>query len=123
MNFTKKIFEIILGISIILFFSFLGNFLSRYIPISIPGSVIGMILLFLSLTFNIIKSSQIEKVSNFLIGNLALFFVPAGVGIIDKYAEIKNDLISILLIIFLTTILAMVICAKIIDYLIKRKEK
>lgn len=123
MNFTKKIYEIIMGIFIILFFTFLGNYLSKYMPISIPGSVIGMILLFLALVFNIIKPKQIEKVSTFLIANLALFFVPAGVGIIDKYNDIKNDLISILLIIFLTTILAMVICAKFIDYLLTRKEK
>ena len=70
---------------IILFVSFLGELLKSIIPLSIPASIYGMVLLFLALELKILKVSDIKETSNFLIEMMALMFVPAGVGLLDSW--------------------------------------
>ena len=70
----------------IFFFSLLGEVLSAAIRniVAIPGSVIGMVLLFFALHFNIIKMEQVEEVGTWLTDNMAVLFVPAGVGLLTQ---------------------------------------
>ena len=70
---------------IILFVSFLGELLKSIIPLSIPASIYGMVLLFLALELKILKVSDIKETSNFLIEIMPLMFVPAGVGLLDSW--------------------------------------
>lgn len=65
------------GASIIMLFYFLGEFLSFLINGIVPGSVCGMVLLFLSLLLKFVKPRDVRSVSNALTQNMALFFVPA----------------------------------------------
>ena len=67
---------------IILFVSFFGELLKYIIPLSIPASIYGMVLLFLALELKILKVSDIKETSNFLIEIMPLMFVPAGVGLL-----------------------------------------
>ena len=69
----------------ILLFSFIGEFLSLISPVAIPGSVIGMVLLFIALHFKWLKLNQVEEVGNWLTDNMAIFFVPAGVGLMTNF--------------------------------------
>ena len=82
---------------IILFVSFFGELLKYIIPLSIPASIYGMVLLFLALELKILKVSDIKETSNFLIEIMPLMFVPAGVGLLDSwgagchYADLNGD--------------------------------
>ena len=67
----------------ILFFYFTGEFISYFIDGFIPGSVIGMVLLFLALAFKVVKPNKVKKLSTLLTVNLGLFFLPAGVGLMN----------------------------------------
>ena len=89
----------------------------------IPGSVLGMILLFLCLFFKIIKPDNVKSVSVVLSKNMAVFFIPAGVGLM-VYAEIlSKSLFTILAAIAVSTVLTIVTVALIQDNFEKRRAK
>lgn len=77
------------GFTVILVFLLLGEAL-HLAGIPLPGSVIGMLLLTVSLAAGIIRRSWIEKSSAFLLKNMAFFFVPAGAGIM-AHADMLED--------------------------------
>ena len=66
------------GIFIVLFFFALGELVGWLVNGFIPGSVIGMMLLFTALCLKWVKPERIKPVARFLCDNMALFFVPAG---------------------------------------------
>ena len=74
----------------ILFFYFTGEFISYFIDGFIPGSVIGMVLLFLALAFKIVKPNKVKKLSTLLTENMGLFFLPAGVGLMNSLGIISQ---------------------------------
>lgn len=64
-----------------------------------------MILLFILLAFRVLKVEHIREKSDFLLSNMAFFFIPAGVSIINYFDVLKGNVGKLLLICFLTTIL------------------
>ena len=75
----------------------LGNLISHYIPVGIPGSIWGLLLLFLGLTTHVIHLEWIYFGSSLLIRYMAVLFVPVSVGII-KYSDLLIEQINILLV-------------------------
>ena len=78
--------KIILQIGLVLGICLLGEALSLVLPIPFPGSVIAMIFLFLLLLSGRLRPEHIREKSDFLLQNMAFFFIPAGVGILE-YAD------------------------------------
>lgn len=74
----------------ILFFYFTGEFISYFIDGFIPGSVIGMVLLFIALALRVIKPEKVKRLSTFLTENMGLFFLPAGVGLMNSLGIISK---------------------------------
>ncbi len=102
-NFVKYIKQIFW----IFLFALAGEVLSLLIPIAIPGSVIGMVLLFFALHFGWLNMERVADVGNFLTGNMAIFFVPAGVGLmahLDILASIWGRLLCIIVISLITVL-------------------
>ena len=110
---------IILGIWVV------GEYISSMISsfVLIPGSIIGMILLFLMLQFKIIIIERIDSISGFFLDNMALFFVPAGVSLIKSMNLIKQNIILLVLAIFVTTAIVMWFTGIVVEIMMKRKEK
>jgi len=107
----------------ILLFYFLGKMFSLLIHGFIPGSVIGMILLFLCLFFKIIKPENVKDVSTVITKNMAVFFVPAGVGLM-VYAELlSKSLFTILAAIAISTVLTIATVSLMQDSFEKRRTK
>ena len=90
--------------------------------LSIPGSIIGMVLLFLALQFKIIGLNQIEEVSNFFLDNIAFYLVPAGVSLINSLEIIKDNLFLFLVVIFVSTFIVMYTTSLVVQNLITKKE-
>lgn len=74
----------------------LGNFIKYLLGISVPGSVFGMIILFLLLKSGCVKVNDIKRFSSFLLDHMAFFFVPVGVGVVLYMDIIKSELFSIM---------------------------
>ena len=81
------------GICIILLFYAFGECIALLTGRLIPGSVIGMILLFAALCGKVVKPETVRPVARFLTDNMGLFFLPAGVGIVNDMALLAYSLI------------------------------
>lgn len=92
----------------ILFFYFTGEFVSFWINGFIPGSVIGMMLLFAALVFKLVKPANVKRVSRLLTDNMGLFFLPAGVGLMNALGIISRYWTVILTVCIVSTILVIV---------------
>lgn len=82
---------------------FLGELIRSIFRLTIPGNVIGMILLLIFLCSGLVKLELVEGMSNFLLDHLPFFFVPAGVGLIASTGIIKNCWQYVILVIFIST--------------------
>lgn len=102
MKIIKQLFWIIL-------FSLLGEIISSAIAsvVAIPGSVIGMVLLFFALHFKLLKLNQVDEVGTWLTDNMAIFFVPAGVGLMTNFELLGEVWLQLLIIMIVTTSIMM----------------
>jgi len=101
------------SIFVIFFFQLLGEFLKKFFEMRIPGPVIGLILLLVTLIFlkkfkktaiNNLKADVINT-SNYILSYLSLLFVPIGVGVVMHLSYLENNLFRVLIIVFISTIL------------------
>lgn len=83
------------GLTIIFGFLLLGDIISVIFEIPIPGNVIGMILITIALQRGYIKLEDVKPTADVLIKNLALFFVPPGVGLMLYGGLLKEEFIAI----------------------------
>ena len=90
--------------------------------ITMPGTIIGMIILFLLLQFKIMKEETIKDVADFLLGNMAIFFVPAGVSLINSLGLITENMLVLLLSGTVATIKIMIVTGKIVEIMINKKD-
>ena len=75
--------KIIKQIGIFFTVCWLSQVVAAYLPFSFPSSVIGMILLFICLLAGVLKIEHIQEKADFLMENMAFFFVPAGVSVMN----------------------------------------
>ena len=102
---------------IILLFSLVGEFASNSLHLPVPGSIIGLFCLFLALQFNWIRLRHINAVGQFLLANMTILFLPAAVGIMDKFNVIAPYLLPIILIILGAIVLNMVVIALVVQFI------
>ena len=107
---------------IILLLSFLGEVLKMFIPLPIPASVYGLVLMLLCLVTGILKTSQVKEAAFFLIEIMPLMFIPAGAGLITSWSQLQSFLVPLLVITILSTFIVMIVTGKVTDFLISRKE-
>ncbi len=117
--------KIIMQLFWIILFSLLGEIASVLIApvVAIPGSVIGMVLLFFVLHFNVLKMSQVDDVGTWLTDNMAILFVPAGVGLMTNFDVLASSWLQLLIIMFVTTILMMIFVGKLVQTLMYKDKK
>lgn len=74
-----------------------GKAIQAYFELAVPGSILGMLILFTLLATNLISVTRIEKSSKFLIKHMAVLFLPAGVGLMNHFELITDNALPILL--------------------------
>jgi holin-like protein len=97
--------KLMLQIGIVFGVCFLGQAVSALLPVAIPGSILSLILLFLLLVLKIVKVDHIRQKADFLLENMAFFFIPAGVGILADIDAIKDHVLPLLAVIAITSLL------------------
>jgi len=119
MKFTKQ-FGVILAVT------FIGELLRFSIPLPIPASIYGLVIMLIVLKTGIIKLEHVKNAAAFLIEIMPLMFIPAAVGILVSWDALKDIFIPIIFITIITTIIVMVVSGRITQFTIrteKRKEK
>ncbi len=105
---------------IIMGFTLAGEALQRLIPVAIPASVWGLALLFFALCLKIVKVEQVKEVGGFLSSLLPVLFVGPTVGIVEHWALIKPQLLSIVLLLVASTIVTFGISGGITQWLSRK---
>ncbi|MFC6181298.1 CidA/LrgA family protein [Lactiplantibacillus daowaiensis] len=87
-----------------------------------PPALIGMIMLYLLLTFKIVKLEQVEGVSNFFVQIISLIFIPSGIALVTKLDVLKNEGLQIVLVVIVSTLMLLLFTAGIAWLLVQVKE-
>ena len=115
-----KQFCIIIGIS------FLGELLKFLLPLPIPASIYGLIIMFLALVTGIVPLESVEKTADFLVAVMPMMFIPAGVGLMKEWTSLADIWLPFLVIIVVSTVAVMAATGIITQWIIrldKRKGK
>ncbi|MDD3218721.1 MAG: CidA/LrgA family protein [Lachnospiraceae bacterium] len=115
MKFMQQ-FGIILGIT------FVGEVLKELIPLPIPASIYGLVLMLLCLQTGIVKLKSVEESGNFLIEIMPLMFIPAAVGLMESFEQLRPILFSVVFVTAATTIIVMVVTGRVTQYILRREE-
>lgn len=111
------------GFIFLLFCLFIGEVVVKGLNILVPASVAGMLILLLFLSIRKKSFASLDNVTTSLLKYLSLLFIPAAMGVITQKEIIEHELFAIVISLFFGTLIAMVISAKLFDYLIDRKIK
>lgn len=106
---------------IILIITFIGEALHSLIPLPIPASIYGLVLMLISLKTKIVKLDQVKSTGNFLLETMPVMFIPAAVGLMNVWEDILPILFPIVFITLLTTVLVMVATGKMTDFVLKER--
>ena len=110
-------------LSIILLISFIGELMHMFIPIPVPASIYGLVILFACLELKIVKLSAVKEVSGFLIEIMALTFIPAAVGLMDSWSLLEGKVAQYVVIMLVTTVLVMAVSGRVTQRIIRLKRK
>ena len=105
---------------IILIFSFIGEVLHSLIPIQVPASIYGLVLLFIALLTGIIQLPQVKEAAKYLIEIMPLMFIPAAVGLLEAWNIIQSVWLQYLAVPAVSTVFVMAIAGRATQYMIRR---
>ena len=97
--------KVLLQIGIIFGLFWLSQGIEMILPFPLPASVISLLLLLTLLCTGAIKLEQIREKTDFILGNLAFFFVPISVSIVNYVDLILEDGVAFLVICLVSTVL------------------
>ena len=109
-------FGIIIGLSLV------GEVLNSVIPLPVPASVWGMVLLFVLLCLKVIKLDQVQDAADFLLSIMTVMFVPVGASLITSFADIKDEILGIFAIIIVSTVVCFLVTGKVAKKIIDKSE-
>ena len=108
---------------VILAVTFVGELLYALLPLPIPAMIYGLIVMLICLGTKVVKLSQVKIAADFLIDIMPPMFIPAAVGLIVVWGDLKEILIPVVVITCLSTVIVMVCTGKVTQTLIRRKQK
>lgn len=115
--------KVITQIGIVFMICLMGEGIAKILPIPFPASVISMILLFILLLSKILKPDHIKEKSDFLLKNMAFFFMPGGVTIMENYELLKGSIVQLIVICLVTLILTFAATACTVKAVMKLQNK
>ncbi len=110
----------VVGFAILILLQVVGEVLSRSFDIPVPGNVLGMALLLAALCTGVVRLEWVEEAAELLLSHLALFFVPAGVGVMVYFDLIAAQWLPIVTATVVSTFVVMAVTGKVADWLEKR---
>ncbi len=109
--------------TVIIFISFIGEILNRLIPLPVPASIYGFVILFLCLELKVIKLHQVKDVGSFLLAVMPVTLVPPSVGFMAAFPIMKQYGLQFIAIALITTFGVMVVTGHVAQFVVRRKRK
>ena len=107
----------------ILLISFLGEALRALIPLPIPASVYGLVLMLAALITGVLKVEQVRGAAEFLIEIMPVMFIPAAVGLMTAWDALRSVCVPVLVITAATTVIVMAVTGRVTQAIIRREKK
>lgn len=104
-TYGRKTVRIVLQLALIVTVCLAGERLSDLLPVDVPSNICSMVLLLVFMLGGVIKMECISEAADFLLDNMAIFFVPAAVAVMGIFNQIEDVIVKLVLITFLTTII------------------
>ena len=103
--------------------SFAGEILNKLLPLPVPASVYGLIIMLVALLTGILKLDQVKGAADFLVEIMPVMFIPAGAGLVESWSALKPICVQVVVIMFVSTIVVMVISGRVTQFVIRRNRK
>ena len=107
----------------ILAISFIGEIFKYFLPLPIPASIYGMMILFIGLLTGIIPLEAVKDVGKFLIEIMPVMFIPAGVGLMSSWVNLKPVLLPVSIITVVSIVTVMIATGRTSQWIIRRGKK
>ena len=107
---------------VILSVSCIGELLNYIIPLPIPASIYGLVIMLGLLTSKKLELKAVKETADFLISIMPVMFIPVSVGLIAAWKELQPFLIPVIVISVISTVLVMSATGKTTDVILKTKE-
>lgn len=111
------------SIAVICAVSFAGELMHTLVPLPVPGSIYGLIIMFVLLLTGAVKLSDVKSVGDFLITLMPIMFVAPAAGLITSFESYRGFIVPMVAVVIVTTPLTMVVTGKVADALIRVEEK
>ena len=108
---------------IILFISFIGEILHKLLPLPVPASIYGIVLLFVCLERKVLSVSSIKETSSFLIEIMPVMFIPAAAGLINSWQAIRAAWIPYVVITIVSTVAVMAVSGRAVQFVMKLSKR
>lgn len=108
---------------IILLICFIGELCRTLIPLPVPASIYGLVLMLVCLLTGLIKLEQVDETATFLVDIMPVMFIPAGASLITNFDTLKPHLTAIVIITIVTTVLVMGVTGITAQFVIRRTEQ
>lgn len=107
---------------IIILVSLAGEALRALIPLPVPGSVYGLVLMLVLLMSGILKVEQVKGAASFLIEIMPVMFIPPAMGLMDTWDLLKPVVVPVAVIAVATTVLIMGVTGRVVQRVLRREE-
>ena len=105
---------------IILVISYAGELLKYVLPLPIPASIYGMVILLVGLLTGLIALDAVKDVGKFLIEIMPVMFISAGVGLMSSWGTLKPLLLPVSIITVVTIVTVMAATGKVSQWVIRK---
>ena len=116
MEYLKQ-FTIILAVTCV------GEIMKMVIPLPIPGSIYGLVLMLGLLISGKLRIERVEKAAKFLVEIMPVMFIPAAVGLMSSWDRLQPILLPVSVITVVSTVLVMAVTGRVTDFMIVRKKR
>ena len=110
-------------LGIIFSVTFAAEIMKHFIPLPIPASIYGLILMFAALRTGLIRLSQVRETAEFLIEIMPLMFIPAAVGLLESVDALRPMLLPVAAIMLITTVVVMGVTGRVAQWLLRSRRR
>lgn len=97
----------------------IGELLNLLLPLPIPASIYGLVILFIALCTKIIRLDQVEHAADFFLAIMPILFVPSTVNLMNYWGVLKDNVVGLLVTCILSTMAVMGITGSITQLIMK----
>lgn len=117
-----QLIQLLISLSLIMGALGIGVTIQKFTDVSVPGSVIGMLILFFTMVIGIVKVEWVKPGATLFIRYMILLFVPVSVGLMQHFDLLFANALPILASAVGGTLIVLVSLAWLLDYLLKEKH-